>query len=54
MGDAETVRREVIEFQDKYEVDEIIALSNIYDSKKEIQSYNIFKQVSDSLNNKIK
>lgn len=54
MGDAETVRREVIEFQEKYEVDEIIALSNIYDSKKEIQSYNIFKQVSDSLNNEIK
>ncbi|KOP31497.1 hypothetical protein ADM98_01280 [Exiguobacterium sp. BMC-KP] len=53
MGDSKTVRREVIEFQEKYKVDEIIALSNIHDSKKEIQSYKIFKQVSDSLNNEI-
>lgn len=49
MGDAETIRREVINFQQDYQVDEIIALSNIYDLEKEIRSYEIFKQVSDAL-----
>ncbi|WP_298828935.1 LLM class flavin-dependent oxidoreductase [uncultured Planococcus sp.] len=49
MGDAETIRREVINFQETYQADEIIAISNIYDPKKEIRSYEIFKQVSDAL-----
>lgn len=49
MGDPETIRREVIGFQQTYQVDEIIALSNIHDSKKEIHSYEILKQVSDAL-----
>ncbi|MGO1059659.1 LLM class flavin-dependent oxidoreductase [Planococcus sp. FY231025] len=49
MGDAETIRREVINFQQAYQVDEIIALSSIYDLEKEIRSYEIFKQVSDAL-----
>lgn len=49
MGDPETIRREVINFQQAYQVDEIIALSNIYDLEKEIRSYEIFKQVSDAL-----
>lgn len=49
MGDAETIRRDLIEFQDMYQVDEIIVISNIYESKKEIQSYEILKQVVDEL-----
>lgn len=49
MGDEETIRREVINFQQAYQVDEIIAISNIYELEKEIRSYEIFKQVSEAL-----
>lgn len=49
MGDAETIRRDLIEFQQTYQVDEIIVISNIYESKKEIHSYEILKQVVDEL-----
>lgn len=51
MGDAETVRRELIEFQQTYQADEIIVISNIYESKKEIHSYEILKQVVDEFFN---
>lgn len=47
MGDAETIRREVIEFQQNFQVDEIIVISNIFDSKKEIHSYKILKDIVD-------
>lgn len=49
MGDRETIRRELIDFQQMYQVDELIALSNIYELSKEIQSYEILKQVVDEL-----
>lgn len=49
MGDPETIRHELIEFQETYQVDEIIAISNIYESSKEIHSYEIFKKVVDEL-----
>ncbi|SDI04624.1 luciferase family oxidoreductase, group 1 [Planococcus glaciei] len=49
MGDEETIRSEVINFQQAYQVDEIIAISNIYELEKEIRSYEIFKQVSEAL-----
>ena len=49
MGDPETIRRELIEFQQMYQVDELIVLSNIYELSKEIQSYEILKHVVDEL-----
>lgn len=49
MGDAETIRRDLIDFQQKYQVDEVIAISNIYESDKEIHSYKILKCVVDEL-----
>ncbi|MCK1998731.1 LLM class flavin-dependent oxidoreductase [Psychrobacillus psychrodurans] len=49
MGDAKTIRRDLIEFQQTYQVDEIIVSSNIYESKKEIHSYEILKKVVDDL-----
>lgn len=49
MGDAETIRRDIIDFQDTYQVDEIIVISGIFESKKEIHSYEILKQVVDEL-----
>lgn len=47
MGDSGTFRRELIEFQQMYQVDELIVLSNIYELSKEIQSYEILKHVVD-------
>lgn len=49
MGDRETIRRELIDFQQMYHADELIVLSNIYELSKEIQSYEILKQVVDEL-----
>lgn len=49
MGDKESIRHGLIEFQQTYQVDEIIVLSNIYESKKEIHSYKIIKDVVDEL-----
>lgn len=49
MGDRETIRRELIDFQQMYHADELIVLSNIYELSKEIQSYEILKQVVDKL-----
>ncbi|MBU7591181.1 LLM class flavin-dependent oxidoreductase [Metabacillus halosaccharovorans] len=49
MGDEETVRREIIDFQQTYQVDELIVISSIYDLKKEIHSYEILKHVVDEL-----
>ncbi|MEC0128455.1 LLM class flavin-dependent oxidoreductase [Paenibacillus pabuli] len=49
LGNADTLRRDLIEFQQTYQVDELIVISNIYESKKEIHSYEILKRVVDEL-----
>lgn len=50
MGDKDQIKRELIEFQEMFQADEIIALTNIYDTDSEIRSYEIMKEVSDELN----
>lgn len=50
MGDKDRIKREVLEFQEMFQADEIIALTNIYDPDSEIRSYEIMKEVSDELN----
>ncbi|WP_340398349.1 LLM class flavin-dependent oxidoreductase [Paenibacillus sp. FSL H8-0079] len=49
LGDAYTLRRDLIKFQQTYQVDELIVISNIYESTKEIHSYEILKSVVDEL-----
>lgn len=49
MGDRDTVKKELINFQQAYEVDELIVISNIYEPVKEITSYQILKDVYDEL-----
>lgn len=49
-GDKENIRRGLTELQDVFQVDEVIALENIYDTAKEIRSYEILKEVYDELN----
>lgn len=45
MGSKETIRQQLTGFQEKYNVDEIMAVSYIYDPEKQNKSYEIFKDV---------
>lgn len=47
MGSKETVRGQLEQFQDMYNVDEIMAVSYIYDEGKQKRSYEIFKEITD-------
>lgn len=47
LGSKETIRQQLKDFQVKYGVDEIMAVSYIYDQEKQIRSYEIFKEVVD-------
>lgn len=49
-GDKEKIRQGLLEFQDLYQADELIVLESIYDTDKEIRSYEILKEVYDELN----
>lgn len=50
LGDRNIIRQHLIDFQDKYSVDEIMAVSYIYDQKAQIKSYEIFKEVIEEFN----
>jgi luciferase family oxidoreductase group 1 len=45
MGSKETIRQQLTSFQDYYAVDEIMAVSYIYEPEKQKRSYEIFKEV---------
>lgn len=47
LGSKDTIRRQFADFQEKYHVDEIMAVSYIFDPAKQIRSYEIFKEVAD-------
>ncbi|MCS0787637.1 LLM class flavin-dependent oxidoreductase [Cytobacillus pseudoceanisediminis] len=47
MGSKETVRGQLEQFQNMYNVDEIMAVSYIYDEEKQKRSYEIFKEITD-------
>lgn len=49
-GDKNQIKRGLIDFQEMFQADEIIALSNIYSTDKEIRSYEILKEAADELN----
>ncbi|WP_249870183.1 LLM class flavin-dependent oxidoreductase [Oceanobacillus saliphilus] len=46
-GGKASIRKQLTDFQDKYNVDEIMAVSYIYDPRKQIRSYEILKEVVD-------
>lgn len=46
-GSKETVRRQLTRFQELYNVDEVIAVSYIFDEEKQKRSYEIFKEVTE-------
>ncbi|WP_273127939.1 LLM class flavin-dependent oxidoreductase [Bacillus weihaiensis] len=45
IGSKETIKDQLTSFQEKYQVDEIMAVSYIYDEEKQIRSYEILKEV---------
>ena len=45
LGSKETIRQQLADFQEKYNVDEIMAVSYIYDPDKQKRSYEILKEV---------
>lgn len=45
MGSKETVRAQLTNFQEKYNVDEIMAVSFIFNPEKQKRSYQIFKEI---------
>jgi luciferase family oxidoreductase group 1 len=47
MGSKETVREQLTGFQENYNVDELMAVSYIYDQDKQKQSYQILKEIVD-------
>ncbi|MCH1627151.1 LLM class flavin-dependent oxidoreductase [Fredinandcohnia quinoae] len=47
MGSKETIREQLSQFQEKYNVDEIMAVSYIFDPDVQKRSYEIFKEVVD-------
>ncbi|MFB6465500.1 LLM class flavin-dependent oxidoreductase [Cytobacillus sp. Hz8] len=47
LGSKDSIRRQFIQFQEKYHVDEIMAVSYIYDRDKQKRSYEILKEVID-------
>lgn len=47
MGGKESIKNQLINFQEKYNVDEIMAVSYIYDPAKQKRSYEILKEVVD-------
>jgi luciferase family oxidoreductase group 1 len=47
LGSKETVRQQLMHFQEKYNVNEVMAVSYIYDSNKQKRSYEILKEVVD-------
>jgi len=47
MGSKETVRKQFNRFQEKYNVDEIMAVSYIYEREKQKRSYEILKEIAD-------
>lgn len=47
LGSKEEIRQQLTSFQEKYEVDEIMAVSYIYDQEKQKRSYEILKEIVD-------
>ncbi len=45
VGSEDTVRTQMIDFQNKYDVDEIMAVSYIFDREKLVQSYQLLKNI---------
>ena len=50
VGSKETVKKQVKEFIDQTQIDELIAVTNIYDGNDRITSYRLFAEIMQELN----
>ncbi|QWX83896.1 LLM class flavin-dependent oxidoreductase [Cellulophaga sp. HaHaR_3_176] len=50
IGSKETVKKQISEFIDKTKIDELIAVTNIYDAQDRIKSYKLFSEIMKELN----
>ena len=50
IGSKETVKKQVQQFINDTQVDELIAVTNIYDGKDRIKSYRLFAEIMKELN----
>jgi len=50
VGNKETVREKTAAFLEETQVDEIIAVTNVYNPEERIQSYHVFAEIMESLN----
>ena len=50
IGSKETVKKQVKAFMDKTQVEELIAITNIYSAKERIKSYKLFAEIMNELN----
>ena len=51
IGSGKTIKNQIQEFQEQFDVDEIMIMSHIYDLDAKLKSYAIFRNVVDELNN---
>ena len=51
IGNQEEIAEQIKNFQEKYQVDELMINSHIYDHQKRLESYEIIKKATDSLMN---
>lgn len=49
IGDKERVTAQLLDFQERYEIDELMTVSYIYEEEKEAKSYRILKEIIDEL-----
>jgi luciferase family oxidoreductase group 1 len=49
IGNKESVKNQLEQFQERFQVDEVMITSHIYDHQKRVYSYELFKKVVDSL-----
>lgn len=47
VGSKDSIRKQLVSFQERYNVDEIMVVTYIYDRDKQVRSYEIFKEVVD-------
>ena len=50
IGGKETVKNQISEFQKRFQVDELMITSHIYEHQARLQSYEIIREAADDLN----
>lgn len=49
IGDKDSVKQQLIDFQEKYQADELIAINYVFDEQKQHHSYSLLKQIIETI-----